>query len=73
MYKSISIFRRFLRRGISLDARSLPTHYNTTHRNRTRARTHISMPRARFELTISVFERSKTVHALDSAAIGTGY
>jgi len=31
------------------------------------------MPRVGFELTISVFEWSKTVRALDSAAIGTVY
>jgi hypothetical protein len=30
------------------------------------------MPRAGFEPTIPVFGRSKTVHALDRAAIGTG-
>jgi len=34
--------------------------------------THISMPRAGFKPTIPVFERSKTVRALDRAAIGTG-
>jgi hypothetical protein len=32
-----------------------------------------SMPRAGFETTIPVFERSKTVHALDSAATGTSF
>jgi len=30
------------------------------------------MPRARFDPTIPVFERLKTVRALDRAAIGTG-
>jgi hypothetical protein len=30
------------------------------------------MPRAGFELTIPVFEQSKSVRALDRAAIGTG-
>jgi len=30
------------------------------------------MPRAEIEPTILVFERSKTVRALDHAAIGTG-
>jgi hypothetical protein len=32
---------------------------------------HTSMPRVGFEPTIPVFERSKTIRALDSAAIGT--
>jgi hypothetical protein len=31
-------------------------------------RTQTSMPRVRFEPTIPVFERAKTVHALDRAA-----
>jgi len=31
------------------------------------------MPRAEFEPTIPVFERSKTVRALDRAATGTGF
>jgi hypothetical protein len=30
------------------------------------------MPRGGFEFTILVFERPKTVHALDCATIGTG-
>jgi len=33
---------------------------------------HTSMPRAGFELTIPVFERSKAVRASDRAATGTG-
>jgi hypothetical protein len=31
------------------------------------------MPQVGFELTISVFERAKTVHALDGAATVIGY
>jgi hypothetical protein len=31
------------------------------------------MPRMRFEIMIPVFERPKTVRALDRAAIGTGF
>jgi hypothetical protein len=38
-------------------ARPLPTHRTT----------HTSMPRVGFDLTISVFERAKTVHALECA------
>jgi hypothetical protein len=34
---------------------------------------HTSMPRVGFEPVIPVFERSKTVCALDRAAIGTSY
>jgi hypothetical protein len=50
-------------------ARPLPTH-RTTQKNK---RTQTSMPRVGFEPTIPVFERSKTVHALDSAVTVIGY
>jgi hypothetical protein len=45
-------------------SRPLPT-YKTTQ---TEKPTQTSMPRVGFELTIPVFERAKTVHALDRAA-----
>jgi hypothetical protein len=50
-------------------ARPLPTHRTTQTQNK---RTQISMPRVSFELTIPVFERAKTVHALDRAATMIG-
>jgi hypothetical protein len=50
-------------------ARPLPTH-NTTHSQNKRRQT--SMPWVGFELTIPVFERTKTVHALDRAATVIG-
>jgi hypothetical protein len=53
--------------GDQPDARPLPTQDNTTQRR------HTSIPRAGFELTIPVFERPKTVLALDRAATGTGW
>jgi len=43
-----------------------------TGQRNTEKRGHTSMPRAGFEHTIPVFERSKTVRALDRAATGTG-
>jgi hypothetical protein len=46
-------------------ARSLPTHRTTREQNK---RTQASMHRVGFEPTIPVFERAKTIHALDSAA-----
>jgi hypothetical protein len=46
-------------------ARPLPTHRTTQTQNK---RTQTSMPRVGFEPTTSVFERAKTVHALDLAA-----
>jgi hypothetical protein len=51
-------------------ARPLPTRRTTQTQNK---RTQISMPRVRFDPTTPVFERAKTVHALDRAAtvIGT--
>jgi hypothetical protein len=46
-------------------ARPLPTHRRTQTRNE---RTQTSMPGVGFEPTIPVFERTKTVHALDRVA-----
>jgi hypothetical protein len=46
-------------------ARPLPTHRTTQTQNK---RTQTSMPRVGFETTTPVFERAKTVHALDRAA-----
>jgi hypothetical protein len=46
-------------------ARPLPAHRTAQTQNK---RTQSSMPRVGFELTIPVFERAKTVHALESAA-----
>jgi hypothetical protein len=40
--------------------------------SKTQKRGHTSMPRAGFEPTIPVFERSNTVHALNRATAGTG-
>jgi hypothetical protein len=51
--------------GDHLVARPLPTHRTTQTQNK---RTQISMSRAEFEPTMPVFERGKTVHALDRAA-----
>jgi hypothetical protein len=52
--------------------RLLPTHGTTQTQNK---RTQTSMPRVGFDPTIPVFERAKTVRALDSAAtvIGEAY
>jgi hypothetical protein len=50
-------------------ARPLPTHRTTQTHNK---RTQPSMPRVRFEPTIPVFERAKSVHALDRTATVTG-
>jgi hypothetical protein len=50
-------------------ARPLPTHRTTQTQNKC---TQISMPWVGFKPTIPVFERAKTVHALDSAATVTG-
>jgi hypothetical protein len=47
-------------------ARPLPTHRTTQTQNK---RTQTSMLRVGFEPTIPVFERAKTVHPLDRAAI----
>jgi hypothetical protein len=51
-------------------ARPLPTHRTTQTQNK---RKQISLPWVEFEPTISVFERARTVHALNLAAtvIGT--
>jgi hypothetical protein len=50
-------------------ARPLPIYRTTQHR---KTRTHIYMPQVGFEPVIPVFERPKTVRALDRSAIGTG-
>jgi hypothetical protein len=50
-------------------ARPLPTHKTTQTQNNRRQ---ISMPWVGFESTIPVFERAKTVHALDRAATVIG-
>jgi hypothetical protein len=47
-------------------ARPLPTHRTTQTENK---RTQTPMPGVGSELTITVFERAKTVHVLDCAAI----
>jgi hypothetical protein len=53
-------------------ARPLPGHRTAQTQNK---RSQTSMPQMGFELTIPVFERAKTVHALDCAAtvIGDNY
>jgi hypothetical protein len=55
--QSVGLFGRV----ISPVARSLPAHTTPQTRNK---RTQTSMPRVRFESTITVFERAKTFHAL---------
>jgi hypothetical protein len=50
-------------------ARPLPTHITTQTQNK---RTQTSMPRVGFEPTTPVFERAKTVHALERAATVIG-
>jgi hypothetical protein len=50
-------------------ARPPPTHRTQTQNNRTQT----FMPRVGFEPTIPVFERAKTVHALDRAATVIGF
>jgi hypothetical protein len=55
--------------GDEAAARPLPTHRTTQTQNK---RTQTSMPRVGFEPTIPVFERAKTVHALDGAATVIG-
>jgi hypothetical protein len=50
-------------------ARPLPTHRTTQTQNK---RTQTSMLQVGFELTIPVFGRAKTVHALDRAATVIG-
>jgi hypothetical protein len=50
-------------------ARPLPTHITAPTQNKS---TQTSMPRVGFETAIPVFERTKTVHALDSVATVTG-
>jgi hypothetical protein len=53
------------RTGDQSVARPLPAHRTAQTQNK---RTQTSMPGVEFELTIPIFERGKTVHALDSAA-----
>jgi hypothetical protein len=65
-YGSIRRLVGLLGRGISPTPRPLPTQDNTEQHR------HTSMPRAGFELVIPMFERPKTVLALDRAAIETG-
>jgi hypothetical protein len=48
-------------------ASPLPTHRTTQTQNKSKQ---TSTPRVEFEPTTQMFERAKTVHALDSAAIG---
>jgi hypothetical protein len=50
-------------------ARPLPAHRATQTQNK---RTQTSMPQVGFEPTIPVFERAKTVHALDRATTVIG-
>jgi hypothetical protein len=50
-------------------ARPLPTHRTVQKKNK---RTQTSMPPVGFEPTIPVFERAKTVHALDRAVTVIG-
>jgi hypothetical protein len=57
-------------KGDQPDARQLPTHGTTQAQNK---RTQTSMPRVGFEPTIPVFERAKTVHALDRVATVIGF
>jgi hypothetical protein len=58
-----------LGRGDQAVARPLPAHRTAQTQNK---RTQTSMPQVGFESTISIFERAKTVHALDSAAAVIG-
>jgi hypothetical protein len=50
--------------------RPLPTHRTTQTQNK---RTQTSMPQVAFKPTTPVFERSKTVYALDRAATVIGH
>jgi hypothetical protein len=67
-YESIWTVGRTTWTGDRPDARPLPTQDNTTQKNAG----HTSMPRVGFEPKIPVFERPKTVRALDCSATGTG-
>jgi hypothetical protein len=51
-------------------SRPLPTHRTTQKHNK---RSQTSMPRVGLEPTIPVFERAKTVHALDRGATVIGF
>jgi len=56
-----------------LDGRSARREVTTyTRQHNTQKRGHTSIPRARFEPTIPVFERLKAVRASDRTTIGTG-
>jgi hypothetical protein len=59
---------RLLGQGIS----PLQGRYLHAEQHKQNKRTHTSMPRVGFEPTIPVFERAKTVHALDRAVTVTG-
>jgi hypothetical protein len=59
----------FLGRGISPTQDRYPTHRTTQTQNKRRQ---TSIPRVRFEPTIPVFERAKTIHTLDRAATAIG-
>jgi hypothetical protein len=61
-----------LRQSVGLLGRGISPsqgRYLNTEQHKQNEHTLISMPRVRFEPTIPVFERAKTVHALDRAAI----
>jgi hypothetical protein len=58
-----------LGRGDQPDERPLPTHRTTQIWNK---RTQIPMPRVGFEPTTPVFDRAKTIYALDRAATVVG-
>jgi hypothetical protein len=68
-YESLWTFGKTPWTGGQPDARPLPTQDNTTQKKCG----HTSMPRAGFEPAIPMFERPKTVRALDRAANGTGH
>jgi hypothetical protein len=66
LFQFINLFTQsvgLLGRGIS-QSQGRYLHTDITNNKRTQ----ISMPEVRFEPTIPVFERTKTVHALDRAA-----
>jgi hypothetical protein len=66
-YGSIRHLVGLLGQGISPAQGSTYTGQHNTEKHR-----HTSMPRAEFEPVIPIFERPKTVLALDHAAIETG-
>jgi len=67
-YESISTVGRTPWTGDQPDSRPLHTQDNTTQKKHGRT----SMPRAGFQAAIPMFERPKTVRALDRATIWTG-